>query len=1369
MIEVWADVGGTFTDTFVVDGRRRLVTKVLSSGVIRVRAAEIAAPRPGDGGLGSPTRVRLSLPDEWSLANFWDGSRLSWIPADGRRVPLGTILAYDADSGWVETDRPIRLPDASSFRQGLWELDPGLEAPVLAARQLLRVPPADPLPPLEVRLGTTRGTNALLTRRGAETALVINRGFGDLPRIGEQDRPDLFALTIRKPPPLTERVVEIDGRLLASGEESEPLDEPRLREQLRSIRDAGVASLAICLMHAHVNDVHERRCEQIARELGFEEISRSSEVAPLIKLVSRAETTTLDAYLNPVLNRDVDRVWQQFGGPGRCHLRLMTSGGNLVSPAGFRGRDSILSGPAGGVVALAGVAQRAAAGAAIGLDMGGTSTDVSRYEGRIGRRYESRVAGVRVMTPMMDIHTVAAGGGSICDFRGATGDRGGRLTVGPDSAGADPGPACYGRGGPCTLTDVNLLLGRIPAERFPFPLDREAARRRLTEIASRTSQTWRHLDELAAGFFRIAVTHMAEAVRKVSTAEGSDPRAMALVGFGGAAGQHLCRVADALGMRQIIDHPDASMLSALGMGLADVGRVATRGVYKPLGRESVNEALAIAETLRRQAHGELLSELTRSAGDAEGPVAGDNPIASPIAGEIAGDERSPDFRWEWDLRHQGTESSLVCDFDPERLRRDPDPVEAVRSVFADRHRHVFGYERPGLGIEIVAVRCEATLRSPARPERDPGRSDAPRLKTRIWHQDEFLDAEQIERATLDPGDRLSGPCLVVSDNSTLVVDVGWRAIVARGGVIELSPAGPASPESPATLAGRSSSSGLSSPAVEERHHPATGGDVAGTSGPADDPVMVEVIARRLQGIAEAMGETLRRTAVSVNVKERRDFSCALFRGDGTLIANAPHVPVHLGAMGHTVRRMIEVFPRMAPGDAYLSNDPYTGGSHLPDVTLVTPVFVPPPSGQGSRLAGQGESRGGQGGPPRPNYFVASRAHHAEIGGLTPGSMPPEARTVGEEGVLIRDFALIRGGVSHEDRLRQLLESARYPSRAVRENLADVAAQLAAGEAGSRALVALAGRYGTPTIDRMMAALVRLAGDAIRGWLDRLPGRPFVFADALDDGTPVRVRLEKRGHRLVIDFAGTGPVHRYGFNATPAIVTAAIMYVLRSVTGSDLPLCDGVLRDVDLVIPEGLLRPPLADPPENSPAVVAGNVETSQRVVDVLLGALHAAAASQGTMNNVLIGDAAFGYYETIGGGSGATADGPGADAVHTHMTNTRITDPEVLESRLPLRIRRFAIRRGSGGGGRHRGGDGLVREIEFLRELTVSLITSRRLTAPYGAAGGDPGSPGRNTWIRGGEEVPLGPTVTFAARRGDRLRIETPGGGGWGPNPEAPG
>lgn len=1342
MIEVWADVGGTFTDTFVVDGQRRLVTKTLSSGVIRVRAAEIAPPASGDRETGGLTRVRLSLPADGSIPGFWDGSRLAWISADGRRVPLGTILACDADSGWTEIDRPIRLSAESSFRQGLWEVDPGLEAPVLAARQLLRVRPAEPLPPLEVRLGTTRGTNALLTRRGAETALVINRGFGDLPRIGEQDRPELFALTIRKPRPLTERVVEIDGRLLASGEELEPLDESRLRAQLRSIREAGVASLAICLMHAHVNDAHERRCEQIARGLGFEEISRSSEVAPLIKLVARAETTTLDAYLNPVLNRYVDRVWQQFGGPGRCRLRLMTSGGNLVSPTGFRGRDSILSGPAGGVVALAGVAKRAAAGAAIGLDMGGTSTDVSRYEGRVGRRYESRVAGVRVLTPMMDIHTVAAGGGSICDFRGATGDRAGRLTVGPDSAGADPGPACYGRGGPCTLTDVNLLLGRIPRERFPFPLDREAAHRRLTEIASRTPQGWQRLEDLAAGFFRIAVTHMAEAVRKVSTAEGSDPREMALVGFGGAAGQHLCRVADALGMRRIIDHPDASMLSALGMGLADVGRVATRGVYKRLSRDSVVEALAIAETLRRQAHNELLSELALSPDDAEDRSGGDH----------AGGERSPDFRWEWDLRHQGTESSLVCDFDPERLGRDPEPVETVRSAFADRHRHVFGYDRPGLGIEIVAVRCEATLRSPSRPERDPSRSGGPRLKTRIWHESGFVDAEQIERTTLDAGDRLIGPCLVVSDSSTLVVDVGWQAIVARGGVIELLPADASSP------ADALSPADASSPAVVEQELPATDEDVSGTEGRSDDPVMVEVIARRLQGIAEAMGETLRRTAVSVNVKERRDFSCALFRGDGTLIANAPHVPVHLGAMGHTVRRMIEVFPQMSPGDAYLSNDPYTGGSHLPDVTLVTPVFVPPRSGRLATLAGHKHSL-------RPDYFVASRAHHAEIGGLTPGSMPPEASTVGEEGVLIRDFALIRGGVSHEDRLRHLLESARYPSRAVGENLADVAAQLAAGEAGSRAMVALAGRYGTPTIDRMMAALVGLAGDAIRGWLDRLPERPFAFADSLDDGTPVRVRLEKRGDRLVIDFTGTGPVHPHGFNATPAIVTAATMYVLRSITGSELPLCDGVLRDVDLVIPEGLLRPPLADPPENSPAVVAGNVETSQRVVDVLLGALRVAAASQGTMNNVLIGDHAFGYYETIGGGSGATAEGPGADAVHTHMTNTRITDPEVLESRLPLRIRRFAIRRGSGGGGRHRGGDGLVREIEFLRKLTVSLITSRRTTAPYGAAGGDPGIPGRNTWIRGGEEVPLGPTATFEAENGDRLRIETPGGGGWGDQP----
>ncbi len=1284
MIEVWADVGGTFTDCFVTRDGRCTVTKVLSSGIVRVPVLERV----------EATGVRIGQLPGPAIDRFWVGASIAEIDPDGSRRVIGQATGFQTNRGQIETDRelPARVAEGT-----LIELDAGLEAPVLAARMLLGVPLREPLPESEVRLGTTRGTNALLTRGGADTALLVTRGFRDLMKIGEQDRPDLFALAIRKPAPLTRRVVEVDGRLDAAGRVLQPLDESRLRRELRALRATGVESLAICLLHAHVDDVHERRCERIAREVGFTEISRSAEVAPLIKVVSRAETATLDAYLNPVLSAYVARVWDQFGGDGRCRLRLMTSGGNLMAPAGFRGRDSILSGPAGGVVALGHVARSTGLEAAIGLDMGGTSTDVSRFQGQVGRRYESRVAGIRVMTPMMDIHTVAAGGGSVCDFRGATSDAGGRLVVGPDSAAADPGPACYGRGGPLTLTDVNLILGRVPVERFPFPLDRRAARARLREIETRVPQPFESPEELAEGFFEIAVTHMAEAVRAVSTSEGNDVREMCLVGFGGAAGQHLCRVAATLGMPRVLDHPDAAMLSALGIGLADVGRVVTRGIYRPLDDDVWAFADPIVAEIGEQAEQELRPEHDGT--------------------------RRPELSWECDLRYSGTDSSLAVALEPK---------STLRTRFAEKHRGVFGYERPEHTVELVAIRCEATLPSKPPVPRHTARSEVKRSWTRFWHRGALVDAELVDRDALTDGDPVVGPQVIASETSTLIVEPGWQGSVRDGGVIELFPVDVDPPERSRrdATAERSTESG-------------------GIDQDSDDPVLVEVVARRLQGIADAMGETLRRTAVSVNVKERRDYSCAVFRGDGSLVANAPHVPVHLGAMGHTVRRMIEVFPEMSPGDCYLSNDPYSGGSHLPDVTLVTPVFV-------SRTR-------------RPDFFVASRAHHAEIGGRTPGSMPPDATSLAEEGVVIRDFALVRNGASFEAELRERLASGRYPSRNIDENLADVAAQAAAGHEGTRDLIELATRLGVETVDRMMRRLLELAGDAISGWIATQPDQPRRFHDSLDDGTPVAVRIERHGGRLTIDFAGTGAVHPHGFNATPSIVTAATMYVLRSITGSELPLCEGVLRDVDLKIPRGLLDPPAGTSPETCAAVVAGNVETSQRVVDVLLGALHAAAASQGTMNNLLIGDATFGYYETIGGGSGATAEADGADAVHSHMTNTRITDPEVLESRLPVRLLEFSIRANSGGTGVRRGGNGIVRELEFLRPLTVSLITSRRTTTPYGMSGGEPGKSGLNRLIRDGRSTELEPTATFDVRPGDRLRLETPGGGGWGaPQPTPP-
>ncbi len=1261
-VSVWADVGGTFTDCIVCDGTSKRQTKVLSTGIVRAAASMV----------DKRTLQLRSLPAS-QIRQFWRDASASVIHEDGTATAVGVVVNQEIETVSLSQEIPFSPSAGTSFQV---ELNAQLEAPVLAARILLGIPLDQPLPALDVRMGTTRGTNALLTRRGAVTGLLVTRGFRDLLLIGEQDRPELFQLAIVKPIPLTDRVVEVDERIDAEGKLLTPIDLKSLEFQLRALRLSGVESLAICLLHAHVNDAHELLAEQLAKQIGFAHISRSSEVAPLIKLVSRAETTLLDAYLDPILSGYVATVWAQFGGSETCRLRLMTSSGNLVAPAAFRGRDSILSGPAGGVVALAHVAAIAGTDQAIGLDMGGTSTDVSRFGGRVGRRYESRVAGVRVMTPMMDIETIAAGGGSICDV---TAD--GRMVVGPASAGADPGPACYGRGGPLTVTDVNLLLGRVPVRRFPFPLHLDASKRKLASLRAALPSADRFVSDqaLAEGFLKIAVTHMAEAVRTVSTAQGTDVRKLALVGFGGAAGQHICRVAKLLGIRRIIDHPDAGLMSALGMGLADVGRVVTRGVYQRLSDTAVEEIDAIATELKANAT-DLLA------------------VEHGTGGQCR-------FDLSCDLRYLGTESSLsvACE-----------PRETLANRFHQLHHTTFGYDQRDRPIELVAIRCEATIPSAPIKHSYPSSIAPSSAQTiPIWHQDGWVNAVCIDRHSLRPADTIAAPALVIGAYSTLLVEPGWIGKVIAEGTIELNPVSDPEPT-----------------ALE-----------AGCTDSVDDPVLLEVVARRLQGIADSMGEVLRRTAISVNIKERRDYSCAVFRGDGSLVANAPHVPVHLGAMGHTVRHLMRTFPVISRGDCFLSNDPFAGGSHLPDLTVVTPVFC---DGQRS-----------------PTFFVASRAHHAEIGGRTPGSMPPDAVCLAEEGVVIRDFALVRCGHSNIDQLRSLLSSGPYPSRSVDENLADVAAQQAAGAFGVRALRELADDYAPQIIDALMSRLLSVAADSMQRWIETLDDHPKQFSDTLDDGSLIAVTIERKGKRLAIDFATAG-VHPHGFNATPAIVTAAVLYVLRTVSGSDLPLCDGVLRDVDLHVPVGILNPPADPDPEKCAAVVAGNVETSQRIVDVLLGALGVAAASQGTMNNVLMGNDAFGYYETIGGGSGATSDSDGADAVHTHMTNTRITDPEVLESRLPVRLIRFQVRRGSGGAGLRRGGDGILREFQFLQPLVVSLLTSRRTTAPYGVAGGKPGESGRNTLIQGKQTIDLPPTATIHVQPGDRLRINTPGGGGWG-------
>jgi 5-oxoprolinase (ATP-hydrolysing) len=1260
--EFWIDVGGTFTDSFArAPGGRITHYKVLSSGVIK-----------GSVGAGSTSTSIVDLARRADPADVWAGYRLRLVDALGRVLCQSTVARFDPRAGALHL--APRLDQKPRLGQG-YLLDGNLEAPIVAVRYLLGLPLDRPIPRLVVRLGTTRGTNALITRRGAKTALVTTRGFGDILHIGYQNRPRLFDLAIKKREPLFSAVAEIDERIDAQGGVLVAPDSAQIREQLAELKRQGVESLAICLLHSFVRPRHEDVVADLARDVGFREISVSSRVAPLVKIVSRGDTTVMDAYLNPVLRRYVQSLCDELPD---ASLRILTSAGGLVDAAEFVGKDSILSGPAGGVVGFSRVARAAGFERAIGFDMGGTSTDVSRFDGRHELEFETEKSGVRVVAPMMAIETVAAGGGSVCRYDGV------KLVVGPDSAGAEPGPACYGRGGPLTITDVNLLLGKILPDRFPFPLDRPAAEKRLGELIDEVARGGRRYapHELAEGFARVANANMAKAIGSISLAKGCDPRDYVLVPFGGAAGQHACAVARELGIRQILHHPHAGLLSAYGIGLADVERHRVAGVYKTLSPSVLAELEPLFQQLGRDA--------------AEGVLA--EGIDRP---------RIVVSRW-LELRYSGVDASLVV----------PCPAETTattcEAAFLVEHRKLYGYVHPGRELEIVSLRVEA--RGQSSPPLNASRSLAPRpaaagRSVPAYFDGQWLETAVFDRENLRPGDRIRGPAIVCETASTTVIDPYWEAEVLSEGEL---------------LAGQSAHGAPARPVDT-----------------AADPVMLEIFNNQFAAIAEQMGITLRNTSSSVNVKERLDFSCALFTPTGDLVVNAPHMPVHLGAMAETVRRVIADNRPIRRGDVFVTNDPYRGGSHLPDITVVTPLH-----GAEGQIV----------------FFTASRAHHAELGGIVPGSMPPFSRNLAEEGVLVRNFKLLDGGTPRWNELGALLLGGPHPTRALEANLADVAAQVAANHRGAADLARLVERYTLDVVAAYMRHIQRAAEEKVRAALARLKPGKYPFVDHLDDGTPIAVAVTIAGDRATIDFTGTGPVSAGNLNANRAITTAAVLYVLRCLLAEDIPLNQGVLAPVDVIVPPGLLNPAEQARAEDCPAVVGGNVETSQRVVDVLLGALGLAAASQGTMNNLLFGDATFGYYETICGGSGATRDADGCDAVHTHMTNTRLTDPEVLERRYPVRVRAFTIRRGSGGAGRKRGGDGVVRRLEFLRPLEVSILSQRRGPyPPYGLEGGAPGALGRNILTRANGTVEeLAGAAQFTAQAGDVLTIETPGGGGFG-------
>ncbi len=1181
----------------------------------------------------------------------------------------------------------------------------------------------------EVRMGTTVATNALLERAGTPTLLVTTRGFGDALRIGYQDRPDIFALDIRLPAPAYARVLEVDERVGADGQVVRELDEDGARRGLDDARRAGLDAVAVAFMHGYAYPEHERRVAELARAAGFSQVSASHETSPLMKLVGRGETTVVDAYLSPVLRRYVDGVAAQLGD---VRLRFMQSHGGLTDAALFRGKDAVLSGPAGGVVGAVAVGQRAGFDKVIGFDMGGTSTDVSHYAGELERSYESVVGGVRLRAPMLRVHTVAAGGGSVCAFEG------GRYRVGPRSAGADPGPACYGKGGPLTVTDCNLVTGKLRPSYFPHvfgpdgagAIDEGAARRALAAVAA--SMRAAGVDppapeQLADDFVRVACEAMARAITKISTQRGHDVTGHVLCCFGGAAGQHACLVADALGMTQVLLHPLAGVLSAYGMGLADVRALRERTVETPLdeaGEPVVAVALDEVEAAARD-------ELTRQG----------------LTGTAVRVER------RGHVKYRGTDVSLPVKWGaPQEMER----------AFLDLHRARYGFLMPGRPLTLEAVSAEAVgagesagaeptdatgSATAARADKSvggerPAALPSPRETARVFTGGRSHEAPVYVRADLAPGAVVQGPAVVCEPTSTTVVEPGWRAEALGGGELLLRrTAPPARPSAdPDTVS----------------------------------PLLLEVFNSLFMSIAEQMGATLANTAVSVNIKERLDFSCAVFDAGGGLVANAPHLPVHLGSMGASVQAVLERHRgELRPGDTWLLNSPYAGGTHLPDLTVVTPVFLD--AGRaGSSGAGPpgadapGGAAGGAADPTRPLFFVASRAHHADVGGVTPGSMPPGSRTIDEEGVLIEDFRLVEGGRLREAEVAELLTSAPYPVRDLQQNLADLRAQVAANARGAAELERMAGEFGLEVVRAYMGHVQDNAAEAVRRVLDRLaapgaPAAPRTFRQELDDGSAIEVSVtvDPAARRAVVDFAGTSPQRADNFNAPAAVTTAAVLYVFRTLVDADIPLNAGCLEPIDIVIPPGSMLSPV--PPA---AVAAGNVETSQAVTAALLGALGAAAASQGTMNNLTFGDDRYQYYETICGGAGAGPGWDGCSAVHTHMTNSRLTDPEVLEWRYPVRVEEFRVRTGSGGDGAHRGGDGVVRRLTFLEPLTAAIVSSSRRVPPYGLAGGLPGACGRNALESASGEIEELPGVAQTRMEpGDVLVVETPGGGGYGAPP----
>lgn len=1250
---IWIDTGGTFTDCIALTPEQdRKTVKVLSSSSLR---GKIVAS-------GSDSQD-YKIEQEWEAPDdFVKGFRFKLLEDNENEA---RVTAFDSKNSVIKLDRPIQIDEGASF-----EVQSDEEAPVLAMRLVTETAVGDELPPIDLRLATTKATNALLEEKGAPTALFVTKGFEDLLEIGTQQRPDLFALEIKKRSPIYEKVVEVEERIDSNGKILNKLEFRSLESQVEEMLDNGIRSAAVALMHSYKNGAHEQQLKEWLLKKGFEHVSVSSELSPFIRIILRAETTLVNAYLALIIQRYLDDVERVL--PDK-NMHVMTSAGGLTQKGAYAPKDSLLSGPAGGVVGAAASGEQAGFKKVISFDMGGTSTDVSRYDSDFEYNFEHRVGNAHLIAPTLNIETVAAGGGSVCYFDGY------KLCVGPESAGAWPGPACYGVGGPLTITDVNLLLGRLDPQNFHIPVDVESAKKQLkslqnqVEAADRENPTEK---ELLSGFLKIANERMADAIKKVSVRKGYDTREYGMVAFGGAGGQHACAIARRLNIDTVLVPKEAGLLSAYGIGNALIEEFAETQILQPYKRVK-NELDQLCEKLAQKARQKLLKTGVR-------------------------DDQITVRRRILSIRLEGQETSLEINYKPKS-----NPQKAFQKAYEEQYGHWISDR----AIEVESIRVVASVESTTQEEAfisEQEKEPNPKFEKPIWFEGKTEDVPVYDRNDFQPGHQIEGPALILDPHSTIVVEPGWQLSVTGSGTLKM----------------------------DRQHKKEQVGDRV-----ESEVVKLELFTNRFTSIAEEMGEMLQRTALSVNVKDRLDFSCALLNAEGELVVNAPHIPVHLGALGLCVRKLKEEI-NMEPGDVVITNHPTFGGSHLPDVTIVTPVFT-----DDNELVG----------------YAASRAHHAEIGGTAPGSMPPTATILAEEGVVIPPMYVIKDGDERWNNIKNHLRNAEYPSRNVEENIADMRAAIAANQRGRNSLRLLCEKYGFEDVHRYMDMLTDHAEQKMRDTIKDMSSGKYVSEEFLDDGTPLKASMKVEEKDITIDFSGTGAVHPQNLNATPAIVNSVVMYVFRLLIDEQIPLNEGILKPINFELPTCLLNPDFDDDPRKCPAVVGGNVEVSQRLVDTLLKPFERVACSQGTMNNVLFGNDKFGYYETVGGGTGAGPDFVGADAVHHHMTNTRGTDPEILEHRYPVQLEKYAIRKGSGGNGNCRGGSGIVREMKFLEPIELTVLTQHRKEVPYGLQGGEPGKPGEQFVIRkDGRLEQLGSTDGKALEKGDRFILKTPGGGGFG-------